>query len=180
MADYVCAVCLKHCSQCAGHDVPTVDVVVTEAPLEQVRSLLDSIQAKDRRIAELEAALCGIHALRMRIHFAEKHNQHFERCESAWCNPSPDEDPAKECIDALLAQAWREALEDLKSEVLSIASNAGIYDGECPQSALDAIEAELSGYSRLMWRLLDLCGSASARPDDVYASVQSAVAREVK
>lgn len=34
--------------------------------------------------------------LRRRIHLAEKHNQHFERCESAWCNPSADNDPANE------------------------------------------------------------------------------------
>ena len=34
--------------------------------------------------------------LRRRIHLAEKHNQHFERCESAWCHPSADNDPATE------------------------------------------------------------------------------------
>ena len=32
--------------------------------------------------------------LRKRIHMLEKHNQWFERCESAWCNPSNDNDPA--------------------------------------------------------------------------------------
>ncbi|HXJ11756.1 MAG TPA: hypothetical protein VNH19_05730 [Candidatus Limnocylindrales bacterium] len=38
--------------------------------------------------------------LRLRIHMLEKHNQHFERCESGWCNPSeqgrPGDDPATE------------------------------------------------------------------------------------
>lgn len=34
--------------------------------------------------------------LRRRIHFAERHNQMFERCESAWCQPGPDDDPARE------------------------------------------------------------------------------------
>lgn len=32
--------------------------------------------------------------LRKRIHNSEQHNQYFERCESAWCNPSQDNDPA--------------------------------------------------------------------------------------
>lgn len=36
--------------------------------------------------------------LRRRVHFAERHNQHFERCESAWCNPSPYENPALEAM----------------------------------------------------------------------------------
>ena len=34
--------------------------------------------------------------LRRRVHMLEAHNQHFERCESAWCNPGPDNDPASE------------------------------------------------------------------------------------
>ena len=32
--------------------------------------------------------------LRQRIHFLERHNQWFERCESAWCHPSKDNNPA--------------------------------------------------------------------------------------
>ena len=34
--------------------------------------------------------------LRMRIHCLERHNQHFFRCESAWCHPSKDNNPAME------------------------------------------------------------------------------------
>ena len=33
--------------------------------------------------------------LRKRIHQLEGHNQHFERCESGWCNPSADCNPAR-------------------------------------------------------------------------------------
>jgi hypothetical protein len=33
--------------------------------------------------------------LRRRIHNIEQHNQYFFRCESAWCNPSDDNDPSK-------------------------------------------------------------------------------------
>lgn len=32
--------------------------------------------------------------LRRRIHIIEHHNQWFERCESGWCNPSADCNPA--------------------------------------------------------------------------------------
>jgi hypothetical protein len=53
----------------------------------------------DERMAEAEALNLE---LRRRIHFVEKHNQYFQRCESAWCNPSADNDPAK---DAALARA---------------------------------------------------------------------------
>src|SRR5262249_20693906 len=35
-------------------------------------------------------------ALRRRIHQREGQNQWFERCESAWCHPSPDNDPARD------------------------------------------------------------------------------------
>jgi hypothetical protein len=34
--------------------------------------------------------------LRRRIHSIEKHNQVFDRCESAWCHPSSDNDPSEE------------------------------------------------------------------------------------
>ena len=37
-----------------------------------------------------------IRGLRRRIHMLECHNQHFERCESAWCNPADDANPALE------------------------------------------------------------------------------------
>lgn len=32
--------------------------------------------------------------LRKRIHFLERHNQYFERCESAWCHPTEKDNPA--------------------------------------------------------------------------------------
>ena len=32
--------------------------------------------------------------LRRRTHMLQEHNQHFERCESAWCHPDASNDPA--------------------------------------------------------------------------------------
>jgi hypothetical protein len=68
----------------------------------------DCINAKDRQAQEviadtLESLYERIAELRRRIHYAEKHNQHFERCESAWCHPGPDRDPVMESLH------WREA-----------------------------------------------------------------------
>lgn len=37
-----------------------------------------------------------IRGLRRRVHLLEGHNQHFERCESGWCNPGLDSNPAME------------------------------------------------------------------------------------
>lgn len=47
-------------------------------------------------VREIPAPTTVERGLRRRIHLLERHNQHFERCESAWCNPSEDNDPAKE------------------------------------------------------------------------------------
>lgn len=44
--------------------------------------------------------------LRKRIHFLERHNQIFERCESAWCHPNSNNDPAKEGIGMYLDMDW--------------------------------------------------------------------------
>jgi hypothetical protein len=44
-------------------------------------------------LSELEQQNLG---LRRRLHQSERHNQYFFRCESAWCHPSVDNDPAKE------------------------------------------------------------------------------------
>lgn len=123
-----------------AEDLGVADKWKDRNPVQLTTDIRKSIATRDARIAELEAALCGIHALRMRIHFAEKHNQHFERCESAWCNPSPDEDPAKECIDALLAQAWREALEAAAAKAkslgkLGLIGFVGLTEGELRQMA---------------------------------------------
>lgn len=45
--------------------------------------------------------------LRRRIHLIERHNQHFERCESAWCQPDPTNDPAAQAAQARRANAAR-------------------------------------------------------------------------
>jgi hypothetical protein len=34
--------------------------------------------------------------LRRRLHSVERHSQHFDRCESAWCHPGTDSNPALE------------------------------------------------------------------------------------
>ena len=61
------------------------------------------------QLAELELErnslrMCVVE-LRRRIHTVEGHNQIFERCESAWCHPSPDNDPAKEASDMRVKHA---------------------------------------------------------------------------
>lgn len=64
---------------------------------------------------------------------------------------------------------------ELQNSVLSVVYDAGIYDGEDPESALDCIRQELDGYSKLMWRIQRLCHADSAKPDDVFASIQKLV-----
>ena len=50
--------------------------------------------------AEVSATDMEIRGLRRRVHIIEGHNQHFERCESAWCHPEgwkgPGDSPAIE------------------------------------------------------------------------------------
>jgi hypothetical protein len=53
-------------------------------------AISEATAQKDEQIKALKTANDG---LRRRIHQLEKHNQHFERCESSWCNPSPGEPP---------------------------------------------------------------------------------------
>lgn len=57
---------------------------------EQTEKTMHSAWRKRAEEAELErdAALKENAALRFRIHIVEEHNQHFVRCESAWCHPS--------------------------------------------------------------------------------------------
>jgi hypothetical protein len=72
-------------------------------------------------------------------------------------------------------EAENAALRELRDEIISTASNEGIYDGEDPQSALECIGTQLHCYSRLMWRIEELCNIGSARPDDVLAGIQRAL-----
>lgn len=46
-------------------------------------------------------------AMRFKIHTLEQHNQHFERCESAWCHPSDKQwgNPALETFRGAKARA---------------------------------------------------------------------------
>lgn len=70
--------------------------------------------------------------------------------------------------------------DELRSLVLSVASEEGIYDGDCPESAIACIRVALDGYSKLMWRIQRLCHADSAHPDDVLASVQELVSAKDK
>lgn len=63
------------------------DILVSE------RELRITIAQQAERIKELEGR---DKILRLRIHAAERHNQFFERCESPWCNPTAQSDPASQ------------------------------------------------------------------------------------
>lgn len=60
-------------------------------------------------------------ALRKRIHVLEGHNQYFERCESAWCNPTEKDNPALGTLNGLVfdekARSMRQDLQDILSNV---------------------------------------------------------------
>lgn len=59
------------------------------------RDMVDAIRERDQQHARAVAKDSQRElTLRKRIHALELHNQWFERCESAWCNPSPDNDPS--------------------------------------------------------------------------------------
>lgn len=62
-------------------------------------------------VAELRRESAG---LRRRVHYIEGHNQYFERCESAWCNPASDSNPALESVKQL-----EEIKRGLESELAS-------------------------------------------------------------
>lgn len=45
--------------------------------------------------------------LRLRIHQLERHATQFEACDSAWCNPAEDWDPAVDTkANAVRAHSW--------------------------------------------------------------------------
>jgi len=76
-----------------------------EAENTELHSFVELVRVTDvaaliAEIAELRRdrdRLVDAHrGLRRRVHMLEAHNQHFERCESAWCNPGPENDPASE------------------------------------------------------------------------------------
>lgn len=56
--------------------------------------------------------------LRKKIHLTERHNQWFERCESAWCNPSADNDPGKnQCVgDPWRPPRWASTMDEVPSQ----------------------------------------------------------------
>lgn len=60
---------------------------------EAVRLIAEGLQSLTT-IADLRKKLEGMVGLRKLIHHLERHNQWFERCESGWCNPSDDWNPA--------------------------------------------------------------------------------------
>jgi hypothetical protein len=55
---------------------------------------LEQFQRANTAEAEVERLRKANLSLRRRLHRVEAHNQWFERCESAWCHPSADNDPA--------------------------------------------------------------------------------------
>lgn len=52
---------------------------------EYVGTLTAQLQEKEQGIERFKISIRG---LRRRVHQLDQHNQHFERCESGWCNPS--------------------------------------------------------------------------------------------
>jgi hypothetical protein len=56
--------------------------------------LTESLAANEVLVTNLVREGIANRSLRYRLHRVETHNQWFERCESAWCNPSFDKDPA--------------------------------------------------------------------------------------
>lgn len=81
-----------------GHTVSKGDWIITGVRGEHYAIKPDIFEETYRPYdAELlDSSEQTIAELRRRIHFVEKHNQIFERCESAWCHPSSDNDPARE------------------------------------------------------------------------------------
>ena len=74
---------------------------VARAEWQEERERLVNELAQER--AKVEAHEVSNLGLRKRVHLIEGHNQWFERCESAWCNPGSDSDPATETGNAILA-----------------------------------------------------------------------------
>jgi hypothetical protein len=66
------------------------DEVTSSEEIDELLASHQLLQTDRDRLVERESTL------RKRIHFLEKHNQFFERCESGWCNPSNSSDPASE------------------------------------------------------------------------------------
>lgn len=66
-----------------------------------------------------------------------------------------------------------ERMRESEGELLSLASDAGIYDGEDADSAAACVRVTIDGYSKLTWRIARLCNLGSAKPDDVFAGIEA-------
>jgi hypothetical protein len=73
--------------------------------------------------------------LRRRIHFLEGHNQSFFRCESGWCNPGEDADPALYNLKVM-----ESCLHELKKDAIHVIHN----------------EEELREYTDRLFKLTEL------------------------
>lgn len=83
-----------HCGKIPAVDIPT-------SLCDECRNGVNRAKAAEERVRELAARN---DTLRKRLHVVERHNQWFERCESPWCNPSPDNDPASQPYGAALGR----------------------------------------------------------------------------
>lgn len=78
--------------------------------------------------------------LRRRIHFLEKHNQWFERCESAWCNPDPSNNPALGIGPFGIVQDFRQEAETVSSYVNTTICGGALASGNYATEAEDIVE----------------------------------------
>ena len=90
----------------------------------------------------VEAALeQRIYGLKRRVHFLERHNQKFDRCESGWCNPTPDCDPAMTdsfSSDSVLLNAWKaleQRIAELEAALKRLVSECDTENGLGPMVA---------------------------------------------
>jgi hypothetical protein len=90
-----------------GWTAEAIAVALRSAYERGQQELIELVKTWERRFREEEQSADDAEAelvvLRRRIHQIERHNQFFERCESAWCNPVAGNDPAAGIIGA----AWR-------------------------------------------------------------------------
>lgn len=78
---------------------PSLERLIAKWEDEVCRTQITTDKGK-QRVRELRVLIAAAKAqdvldiLRKKIHFTERHNRIFARCESAWCHPSRDCDPA--------------------------------------------------------------------------------------
>lgn len=81
-------------------EAANADLDKRRAAQTESKHWLDMYTRSNLALIEAQAR---IESMKLKIHVCDRHNQHFERCESAWCHPSSDNDPAKDGYVAALA-----------------------------------------------------------------------------